>query len=125
MPEKIKQPKQPVIEADYSPEYRRIVASGIWGIVTPIGLDTTILSEQVMVDDIAKSRSLDKGNLRVKRTVEFSMIIPPTQMKAIYSWLGTKIDEYEHIFGNVPKDSEINERAKSLFNMKKKQPSTS
>lgn len=117
--EKQQKPKQPTLEAEYSPQFRQVVASGIWGIITPLGLDATIFSEQLMVDDVAKSPKLETGTLRVKRTVEFGMVINPLQMKAIYEWLGTKIKEYEHIFGEIKSQQELAERAKTLPPAKK------
>jgi hypothetical protein len=109
-----REPKQPSVESEYSPHFRRFVASGIWGVITPVGIDATIFSEQILVDDVAKSPKLDRGTLKVKRTVEFGMIINPLQMKAIHSWLGTKIEEYEHVFGKILSQEELAKRAKSL-----------
>lgn len=122
MPEKS---KELTIESEYSPQFRRILLSGIWGIITQVGLEATIFSEQVIVDDVAKSPKLDKGTLRMKRTVEAGIIINPLQMKAIYTWLESKIKEYEHIFGKIPSDEDIKKRVGTLSTINKKTPKTS
>lgn len=101
------------IVSEYSKDFRRIHVNGIYGHISPSGIESIIYSEETMIDDILKSVNL-KGKIKIKRIAECYLSIDPIQMKAIHNWLGTKIIEYEKVFGKIPIGDELNTRVSAL-----------
>lgn len=50
----------------------------------------------------------------LKRIVECELIFDPMQMKTFHKWLGTKIEEYEDVFGRIPSPEELQSRTHRL-----------
>ena len=50
----------------------------------------------------------------LKRVVECELIFDPMQMKTFHKWLGTKIEEYEKVFGHIPSPEELESRTRRL-----------
>ena len=102
----------PEIESEYSPTYKRINVAGMFGGILPSGLEAIVYSEERRVAKVLQSEPLNAARATVKRTVEVELIIDPLQMKAILNWLGTKIAEYEKLFGRIPSPEELDSRSK-------------
>jgi len=105
---------QTEILTEYSPSFRRIFLTGIYGYITPSGVEFVAYSEQTLIDEIIKSPNLNEGKKKIKRVVECDLIIDPMQMVAFHRWLGLKIKEYEHVFGTIPTPNQMNERLQSI-----------
>ena len=104
----------PEILSEYSKDFRRIYLSGIYGHITSSGVESIVYSEEILLDEALKSPKIDRGHVKIKRTVECMLIIDPTQMVALHNWLDTKIKEYEHVFGKILTPDEIKEKIMSL-----------
>lgn len=105
---------QTEILTEYSPSFRRIFLTGIYGYISPSGVEFVVYSEQSLIDEIIKSPNLNEGKKKIKRIVECDLIIDPMQMVALHRWLGSKIKEYEHVFSGIPTPDQMNERLKSI-----------
>jgi len=103
----------PEIEGEYSPEFRRIFASGFFGSIQPYGLEAIVFSNhRTGMDKVLSTEPISPNRSTVKRVVECELVIDPMQMKALYNWLDKKIKEYEKIFGNIPAPEEVESRAR-------------
>lgn len=105
----------PDIESGYSDSFKRIVVSGMFGSVQPIGLNASVYSEYQKVDKVLLSVNPEPTKSVIRRVIECELIIDPMQMKSIYLWLKTKIEEYERIFGTIPSPEEIESKFKRDF----------
>jgi hypothetical protein len=52
--------------------------------------------------------------MMLKRVVECELIFDPMQMKTFHKSLGTKIEEYENVFGRIPSPEELQSRTRRL-----------
>ncbi len=103
----------PEIEGGYSEQYRRITASGFFGAVQPFGLEATVYStHRTNMDKVLATEPISPNRATVKRVVECDLIIDPLQMKSLHQWLGSKIKEYEKIFGVISSPEEVESRAR-------------
>jgi hypothetical protein len=102
----------PEIQSEYSTNYRRINATGIFGGITPSGLEAIVYSEERRADRVLQSPNLSPNRIYIKRTVECELLIDPMQMKSMYRWLEEKIREYERIFGPIPSPEEVSSRTR-------------
>ena len=109
----------PEIISEYSKDFRRIFLAGIYGHVSQSGLEAVVYSEETYIDEVLKTPGLNKEKVKIKRIAECNMIIDPSQMKAIHNWLGEKIEEYEHIFGDILPPDQIVKKLES-WNLKSK-----
>jgi hypothetical protein len=117
------QEENPEIIVEQSPTFKRIIITGIYGSLSPLGSEATIYSEYALADDILKKADLDVKKIKIKRMIECDLIINPQQMVAIRDWLTKKIDEYQNVFGKIPDTSEIQNRLQSFA--KSKEPTSS
>ncbi|HKU48532.1 MAG TPA: hypothetical protein VJP79_01155 [Nitrososphaera sp.] len=100
------------IETGYSPNYRRINSSGMYGSVQPFGLEAIVYSQEPVVDKVLGSDPIRPDKASIKRVVECALIIDPMQMKSIHTWLDQKIKQYEQLFGRIPSPEEVENRTK-------------
>ena len=105
----------PEIIVEYSQTFKRIVLTGMYGSISPLGAETTVYSEYGVVDDILKKPDLDMKKIKIKRVIECDLIINPLQMVSLRDWFNKKIIEYEQIFGKIKNIKEIDENAKSIL----------
>ena len=100
------------VVGDIDPHYKRIIVSGIFGSITPRGLEAIIYSEQRIPLDVLQSEPMNFNNVTLKRNAECELIIDPIQLRLVHSWLTKKIDEYENFFGHIPTEKELQESYK-------------
>jgi len=103
----------PEFEGETSSNFKKIVVEGVIGNVDSIGLEMLIYSHQRIVDKALESEPIAFHRATYKRTAECELVLSPTQLKSIYIWLGSKLEEYEAIFGKVPAPQEIESRFKA------------
>ncbi|TLX66524.1 MAG: hypothetical protein E6L03_09160 [Thaumarchaeota archaeon] len=99
-------------QSTYSEQYRTVNVAGIFGGIIPGGAEAIIYSEERRIDKAIAAAIPATSRMYVKRTVEFNMIINPSQMKAIHKWLGDRISQYEQVFGNIPSPEEVDSRTR-------------
>lgn len=104
----------PEIKGETSPDYRRVIANGIFGHIDSLGLNAIIYSEYRIIDKALESPMLAPNRAIIKRVAEFELIMSPMQMKTTQIWLERKIKEYEALFGKIPSPEELDSRAKHL-----------
>ena len=98
------------IESQRSINYKRIIVSGLFGNISPLGIEAVIYSQERLPEPVLETEPLSFDNVTLRRTAECELIIDPLEMKAIYDWLGKKIIEYEKIFGKMPSGEELEKR---------------
>lgn len=108
------QEKLPEIVSEYTSTFKRIIVSGLYGNISPLGIEATIYSEFNIGEEAIKSINIDTMNLRLKRMIECDLIINPLQMVAIRDWLSLKIKEYESVFGEIPSKEDLQDRLENL-----------
>ena len=86
----------------------------MWGSVDSVGLLATVFSEYISIEKSLGEPQIEQKNLTVKRTEECQLVISPNSMKSIYSWLGTKINQYETLFGKIATQAEMAKNAKDF-----------
>jgi len=72
-----------------------------------------VYSHQKMADKALASEPIAYGRIRYKRIAECELILSPTQLKSVYSWMGAKLEEYEALFGKIPTSQELQSRLKT------------
>jgi|SRR6187402_3130960 hypothetical protein len=102
------------IISEYSPDFRRINVTNVYGHIEPNGIEASVYSEQVLIDGVISEVPINKKKSKIKRTIECELIIDPMQIVSLHEWLGKKISEYEHVFGKIPTQKEMLERANTL-----------
>lgn len=102
----------PVIEADESPEYRRIHVAGVFGRTGPGGVSAQVYSERTYAVNALTTPQPEPQRIVLKRTIECDLLLDPLQLKSLHIWLGEKIKEYERLFGRIPSPEEVASRAK-------------
>ncbi len=100
----------PEIRGEYSSTYKKIHVAGIFGGITPSGVEGAVYSQEKVIDKAIESEPPNPNRMVIKRTVECELVIDPMEMKSIHLWLGEKIIEYEKIFGTIPSPEEIESR---------------
>jgi hypothetical protein len=103
----------PVIRSEYSPTYKRVNVSGIFGGIIPGGLEAIVYSEERRADQVLESPALLPNRITIKRTVEAELLIDPMQMKSIHRWLEQKIEEYERVFAHIPSPEEVESKSRN------------
>lgn len=101
----------PEIKGETSPQFRRIIADGIFGHIDSLGLDAIVYSEHDVIDKVLETAPLSAHRATIKRVAEVELILSPMQMKATLLWLENKIKEYEALFGRIPSPEEVQSRA--------------
>jgi hypothetical protein len=104
----------PEIQGEYSSTFKRIIVAGVFGTTQPLGLETAIYSEERKIDRVITTEPMSTKRMMLKRIVECELIFDPMQMKTFYKWLGTKIEEYENVFGRIPSPEELQSRTRRL-----------
>ncbi|MDP9210901.1 MAG: hypothetical protein M3N27_02790, partial [Thermoproteota archaeon] len=102
----------PEFEGETSPNFKKIIVEGVIGNVDSIGLELLIYSHQRIVDKALDSEPLAFNRITYKRTAECELVLSPTQLKSVYLWLGSKLEEYEALFGKIPSTQELQSRLK-------------
>jgi hypothetical protein len=102
--------KMPVIQGEYSSNFKRINFADIYGHINSGGLEASIYSEQSVIDEVITTQPISREKLKIKRIVECDLFIDPMKMVSVYEWLGKKIEEYEKIFGKIPTPKEIEKK---------------
>jgi len=102
----------PEIQGEYSQDFRRIIASGMFGRIIPSGLEAIVYSTHSIVDKVLSTEPLSPNRAAIKRVIECELLIDPMQMKSVHMWIGKKIAEYEKIFGTIPSPEEVDSRAR-------------
>jgi hypothetical protein len=102
----------PEIQGEYSPTFKRVIVAGVFGTVQPLGLETAIYSEERKIDRVITTEPMSTNRMMLKRVVECELIFDPMQMKTFHKWLGTKIEEYEKVFGHIPSPEELESRTR-------------
>lgn len=90
------------IESDTSLNYRKIIVSGWFGNISPMGLEAIVYSQDKNPEPVLETEPLSTDKVILRRIAECELIIDPLKMKSIYDWLGKKIAEYEKVFGEIP-----------------------
>ena len=104
-------PSIPKIQVEYSPRFNRIVIGGLFGTIQSFGLEAFVYSNHLQIEEVIATEPASTEKTIVKRTIECELLADPIQMKSIYKWLGTKIEEYEKVFGMIPSLQEIESKA--------------
>ncbi len=102
----------PEIKSDYAQDYKKIYVGGIFGGTRPFGVEAVIYSETMDVKKVLETQPLSVNRAVIKRIAECELIIDPMQMKSIHQWLGSKIKDYEKLFGPIPSPEEVESRAR-------------
>jgi hypothetical protein len=102
----------PRIQSTYSDAYRRVNVAGMFGGIRPGGLEAIVYSEESRAEEVLETVPLSPDRMTLRRTIETQLIIDPMQMKAIHTWLGQKIVEYERLFGAIPSPEEVDNKAR-------------
>ena len=98
------------IETETSLNYRRVIVSGLYGDISPLGLETVFYSQERLPEPVLETEPLSTDKVTLRRIAECELIINPLQMKSIYEWLGKKIAEYEQVFGQIPSSKDLEKR---------------
>ncbi|MDF2738497.1 MAG: hypothetical protein K0S93_2358 [Nitrososphaeraceae archaeon] len=98
------------IQGERSINYRRIVVAGLFGNISPLGLEAIVYSQERLPEKVLETEPLSLDKVTLKRTAECDLIIDPLEMKSIYEWLGRKIVEYEKVFGEIPSSTDLEKR---------------
>ena len=104
----------PEITGETSPNFRRVIVDGMYGHIDSIGLNAIVYSQINIIDKVLETPDLTPARTKVKRIVEFEMVMSPMQMKSTYLWLEKKIKAYETLFGKIPSPEEVESRTKYL-----------
>jgi hypothetical protein len=102
----------PEIETNYSENYKRVNVGGVFGGISPGGVEAIVYSESRRAEKVLETEPISPNRIRVRRTIEIELLIDPFQMRAIHQWLGNKIQEYERIFGRIPSPEEVESRTR-------------
>lgn len=97
----------PEISCEHSQTYKRIVVADIIGGIRPMGVSVTIYSEESDFTAALETHPVSSARVKIKRVIECELIINPMEMKSIHKWLGTKIEEYEDMFGTIRSPEEV------------------
>jgi hypothetical protein len=89
------------IETETSLNYRRIIVSGLYGDISPMGVEAIVFSQERLPEPVLETEPLSTDKVTLRRIAECELIINPLKMKLIYEWLGKKIAEYEKVFGEI------------------------
>lgn len=101
----------PVIESIESSDYKRIFVAGVLGSARPGGVNAIVYSERTDPVDSLKAMQPQPQRIVLRRTVECELMLDPQQLKSLHIWLGSKIKEYERLFGRIPSPEEVASRA--------------
>jgi hypothetical protein len=104
-------PDIPKIQVEYSPKFNRIVIGGLFGSIQSFGLEAFVYSNHLQIDEVIATEPASTEKTIIKRTIECELLADPIQMKSMYNWLGTKIEEYEKPFGMIPSLQDIQSKA--------------
>ena len=102
----------PEIDAVESPTYKRFNVAGVFGGTRPGGVHAVLYSERMNAQKALTSQPPQPQRVVIKRTIECELVIDPLQLKSIYDWVGSKIKEYETMYGRILSPEEIASRAK-------------
>lgn len=114
----------PEFEGETSPNFKKIFVEGVIGNVDSIGLEMLVYSHQRVVDKALATEPISYNRTRYKRIAECELVLSPAQLKSVYAWLGSKLEEYEAIFGKIPTNQELQTIAKN-YQQSKTTPATS
>lgn len=103
----------PELIGETSPDYKKIIVEGVIGNVDSIGLQMLVYSSLRDVSKALESEPVATQRSRFIRTAECELILSPITMKSVYEWLGEKLENYEAIFGKIPSNKDISDRAES------------
>ncbi len=112
---------RPVVEAGYSPSYRKINVNRVVGGLRPGFFEIEIISEETDFKDMLNEEPipLGQGKEILKRTIECKLIMDPFQTKEFLKFLTLQIQRYEKLMGEIPSDEVINKNLSKLKPMKK------
>jgi len=102
----------PEIHTEKASDYKRVIVGGIFGGVSPGGVEAVVFSEERDILKVLETDPPSGGRIAITRKVECELIISPMQMMSIHKWLGDKIGEYEKLFGHIPSPEEVQSRGK-------------
>lgn len=98
------------IQSERSINYRKIIVSGLFGNISPMGLEAIVYSQERLPEPVLETEPLSTDKVTLRRIAECELIIDPLEMKSIYDWLGKKIAEYEKVFGDIPSSQDLEKR---------------
>jgi|GEM_PF-2226467 len=79
------------IETETSINYGRIIVSGLYDDISPIGLEAVVYSQERLPEPVLATEPLSTNKVTLRRIAECELIINPLQMKSLYMWLGKKL----------------------------------
>ena len=102
----------PEINSEYASDYKKVYVAGIFGGTRAFGVEAVLYSETMDITKVLQTQPLNTNRAIVKRIAECELVIDPLQMKSMYQWLGSKIKEYETLFGPIPSPEELDSKLK-------------
>jgi len=90
---------RPRIKVEKSPEFKRIYASGTYGMHSPWDFRLGFYREDM---EITEETLLGQGPPTLKRQVLVEIILPPSAAKALAEQLMRSVQEYEARYGKIP-----------------------
>jgi hypothetical protein len=108
--------RRPSVEAEYSPNYRKINVNRVVGGLRPGFFEIDIVSEETNYRDLLSEDPiiLGQGKEVLKRTIECKLIMDPFQTKEFLRFLTLQIQRYEKLMGEIPTDEVVNKNIKKL-----------
>jgi hypothetical protein len=101
-----------------SPEFRGIIVDDMIGYVSSIGLKALVVSNHEIYDEVLSSDPLALDKKRIKRVAECELVLSPTTLRAVHTFLGKKLKEYEAYFGEIPTSEKFEARKKEYLRSK-------
>jgi hypothetical protein len=96
------QQRPPEVNIEFSPDYRTIIISGIFGGHRPGFFEAVVYSDELNPVEAFKTIQPDVTKVKIKRTMQIRLYFDPIQAKSILKWLSEHVQQYEKSFGVIP-----------------------
>lgn len=112
--------RRPSVEAEYSPNYRKINVNRVVGGLRPGFFEIDIVSEDTNYKDLLNEEPIafGQGKEVLKRVIECKLIMDPIQAKELLKFLTLQIQRYEQLMGVIPTDEIIGKNLRKLKSVK-------
>ena len=99
----------PVISVEKSPDFKTIIASGLFGGRRPGFFEAIVYTDEMAAEESLKTPVGDPMKTNIKRTIQCRLYFDPLTAKGISQWLNKQLADYEKDFGNIviPKEPEL------------------
>jgi hypothetical protein len=101
------QAKRVVFRTQYASTYKQIPVNAFTGNTTEKGIELRAYTEE---HDFTPQEPPQPNSVYVLKTIETCLVINPMQAKSLHQFLGSKIKEYEDVYGTIPSYEEVNKK---------------